>query len=80
MQLRIPHTAQVMSNEVLLNGESVTLRIHDTDITVTSQYNDNGTTTWFISNLIMWFATSIDHVEEMLTKFSNQRNWEQDPK
>lgn len=79
MQLNIPHTAQVMSSNVLLLGETVTLRIHDTDITVRSQYNDNGTTTWFISNLIMWFGSKAD-VEAMLVKFSTQHNWEQDPK
>ena len=80
MQLTIPHTTKILDHEVLQNGESVTMMIHDTKITVTSQHNDNGTTTFRISNLIHWFCIGVADVEEMLAKFHRQHNWEQDPK
>lgn len=80
MQLTIPKGTQVLGHEVLSNGESVTLDINGTEITVTSQWNENGTTTFFISNLIHWFCIGEADVEAMLAKFHKQHNWEQDPK
>ena len=80
MLLNLPQDTQVLDHSVLDNGDSVTLQIHDTKITVTTQRNANGTTTWFISNLIHWFTTSQAHVEDMLAKFHRQHDWVQDPK
>lgn len=80
MQFAIPRGTKVLGHEVHQNGESATISIHDTEITVRCQHNENGTTTWFISNLIMWFTTSQADLEAMLVKFHTQHNWEQDPK
>jgi len=80
MRLNIPKGTQVLDHDLAPGGESVTLKIHDTEITVTSQWNENGTTTFFISNLIHWFCIGPGDVEAMLAKFHKQGNWEQDPK
>ena len=77
MQLKqIPNNAVVQGFGCTPDSESVTMVIHGTQVTVTERRNDNGTTTWFISNLIHWFTTQIEEVEEMLMIFANNRNWE----
>lgn len=78
MQLRqIPHNAVVQGVGCTSDSESLTLVMHGVQVTVTERRNANGTTTWFISNLVHWFTTHLDEVEEMLLTFSTNRNWEQ---
>ena len=76
--LQIPDSCYLANSNVTATGHAWGIEFESGDrATVTATDNPNGSVTYRIQEIIHWFGHQID-AEEMIAKYADQGNWEQE--
>ena len=77
MTLNIPNSCTPVSNNNTADGHVWTIQFEGGHRTVVTAVNNvNNTTTYYISDIIMWWTLNQSDVEEMLLRFATQGTWD----